>query len=766
MRESDENNGLDPGSLPAQEGVFDDQLAFPLPFFEPLVSVRTVVKRDGRHVAFDVSKVADAIFRAAQAIGGRDRARAESLAAGVQIYLTKTVRCAVSTVDQVHDAVEKVLIEMGHARTALAYVRYRDRKARVRRLREGDGSGLLDEWAEARRGRGDASRDAAIPAVRTSRDTLVAWDRQAIVDALTRETGLDAAQAHLIALDVERQIAAADLTALTSPLIRELVSAKLLEHGLETHGRRNARLGVPAYDAARLICGPHDGDTPVDPCSTGLSIAEAVKHAFALDAVYCGKAAEAHMNGDIHLHGLGSVDRLHDSVQSLESVKRFGLAFPGLSSASHPARYPDTLLAHMVHMQRCLNRHFAGRTTWEAFNVYFAPFLQGLSNKALRQAAQMVVYEFAHQTPGQFPRTLPVELGICWDVPAYLRGAEAIGPGGEPAGRTYAECMHAAQQFAWALLEVIKEGGPGGQTFPAPDVTLSITPEFFASPGNETFLEQVAEVAVRRGHIQVQFERQRQRDIDPATLRQARCVAAHCVTLNLPRVAYRSANLNEFLRHVDAVAETVVRAHLDKRAFIRSLLERKSLGPLGFLTSERGGRAWLDFDSAAYLVGVAGLNECVQALTGHELHASEKAVQAGARIAEHLSARFDQYGEDHDIDFTLGQTACRETLRRLADLDLRDFPERARQTVKTDPVSQEIFYTAGAQLNDAIECSPMERVRIEGYFHEWFPSGACTWVRLPDDDTARGSVAAFTKMAHQQTQARRIAFREPAASGT
>ena len=50
---------------------------------------------------------------------------------------------------QVHDAVEKVLIEMGHVKTALAYVRYRDKRARIRRLREGDMSSLLSEYAEA-----------------------------------------------------------------------------------------------------------------------------------------------------------------------------------------------------------------------------------------------------------------------------------------------------------------------------------------------------------------------------------------------------------------------------------------------------------------------------------------------------------------------------------------------------------------------------------------------------------------------------------------
>ncbi len=34
--------------------------------------IRQIVKRDGRTVPFDVNKIADAIFKAAQVLGGRD----------------------------------------------------------------------------------------------------------------------------------------------------------------------------------------------------------------------------------------------------------------------------------------------------------------------------------------------------------------------------------------------------------------------------------------------------------------------------------------------------------------------------------------------------------------------------------------------------------------------------------------------------------------------------------------------------------------------
>lgn len=46
-----------------------------------------VVKRDGRNVPFDNSKIADAIFQAATAVGGEDRQTAEDLAEIVTVFL-------------------------------------------------------------------------------------------------------------------------------------------------------------------------------------------------------------------------------------------------------------------------------------------------------------------------------------------------------------------------------------------------------------------------------------------------------------------------------------------------------------------------------------------------------------------------------------------------------------------------------------------------------------------------------------------------------
>lgn len=94
---------------------------------------REIRKRDGRVVPFDSEKITEAIFKAAQAVGGRNRTIAENLTRQViESVRDKIPAAVIPTVEEVQDAVEVALIENGHARTAKAYILYRDRRTRIR----------------------------------------------------------------------------------------------------------------------------------------------------------------------------------------------------------------------------------------------------------------------------------------------------------------------------------------------------------------------------------------------------------------------------------------------------------------------------------------------------------------------------------------------------------------------------------------------------------------------------------------------------------
>ncbi|UCC88651.1 MAG: hypothetical protein JSV81_04895 [Anaerolineales bacterium] len=94
-----------------------------------------VVKRSGAIVPFNPDRIMNAIYRAAVAVGGRDRSRAEWLAGRVVEVLKETTPVGHTPhIEEIQDIVEKVLIENGHAQVAKAYILYRDERNRQRRV--------------------------------------------------------------------------------------------------------------------------------------------------------------------------------------------------------------------------------------------------------------------------------------------------------------------------------------------------------------------------------------------------------------------------------------------------------------------------------------------------------------------------------------------------------------------------------------------------------------------------------------------------------
>ena len=95
-----------------------------------------IQKRDGRQMPFNVEKIADAIYKAAAAVGGEDFNTAFSLAEEVCRILDANSEKSgrIPTVEEVQDTVEKVLVENGHAKTAKAYILYRANRTRVREM--------------------------------------------------------------------------------------------------------------------------------------------------------------------------------------------------------------------------------------------------------------------------------------------------------------------------------------------------------------------------------------------------------------------------------------------------------------------------------------------------------------------------------------------------------------------------------------------------------------------------------------------------------
>jgi ribonucleoside-triphosphate reductase len=112
--------------------------------------MKLVRKREGKLESFDQDRITNAVWKAAKAVGGKDREQARKISDQVLAELKKRFgEDGVPTVEEIQDLVEKTLIENSHARTAKAYILYRkqhqDQRELAALLSDAD---LVDQYLE------------------------------------------------------------------------------------------------------------------------------------------------------------------------------------------------------------------------------------------------------------------------------------------------------------------------------------------------------------------------------------------------------------------------------------------------------------------------------------------------------------------------------------------------------------------------------------------------------------------------------------------
>jgi anaerobic ribonucleoside-triphosphate reductase len=613
--------------------------------------------------------------------------------------------------------------------------------------------------------------------VRTSSDDIVGWDREKIVDALVRETELNREIAEEIGLEVENQIKSLKIKSVTAPLVRELVDVKLLEFGLEEARRRHTRLGSPLYDVKNIIFNPNkeNANVPHGPEATNLTLAENIKKEFALLHVFTQDIADAHMRGDIHLHDLGFIDRPYCSGQSVEYVKKFGLDLPNALSIAKPAKHAEVLLAQMVKFSAALQGVFAGAIGWDAVNVFFAPFLVGMSDSEIEQIAQMMIYEYSQQAVARGGQAIFSDINLYWEMPKHFENVPAMGPGGVYTGKKYGDYLAESQRFVWALFNVYRKGDGSGRPFFFPKPLVHMTEKFFATPRHEEFLRHISEVAAEMGNTYYVFDRGEtakiseccrlsfkleQSDLDDAKEPwRMRYSALQNVTVNLPRLAFKaSGSTARLFDLIEQSLELAARAHVQKKKFISEILAAGSRGPLSLLAMQRDGQPYLRMFRVSYLMGILGLNELVEAHTGQELHESSEALKLGLKVISTMKLKCEELSKRYGMHFVLEQTPAESTAYRFAKLDREHYPKFAERVVKGDKKSGEIYYTNSTYFNVSHAMNPIDRVRQEGLFHPLIDAGALTHVWLGESKPNPESIASFVTKTFRSTDNGQIAF--------
>jgi ribonucleoside-triphosphate reductase len=732
----------------------------------------TVRKREGQLVDFDRKKIVEAIFAAMQVMGEENKSRSEKITDQVIKKLEERFKDKIPQVEEVQDIVEETLIKEGMVKVAKAYILYRDKRSRIRE------SLKVRKKIKNHKSMTDLSLLVSTP----TSENIFPWDRKKIVQALVKEAELPLNISRKIAKAVEEKIFDLGLIEITTSLIRELVDNELFARGYEHKWRKQKIIGIPTFDLKQLFLSKSKENSNIgtnNPEAINLTIAENTIKQYMLQEVFSKEVANAHLKGWIHIHDLG-YPRIYCSGHSLEYLKKYGLKLENLDTSSAPAKHTRTLTGHLNTFLASMQAYYAGALGIGFLNIIYAPFLVNLPFKEIKQEAQYLIFSGSQNAFSRGGQSLFLDFNVHLGIPEYLKDVPAIGPGGEYTGKNYGEYEIESQLFLKALMEVWKEGDCNKKVFAFPKMDLHINNRSFEDPEQKKLLEYACEVASENGSPYFIFDRDdislasccrlRTRITDQEMIthpEKLRFAGIQNVTINLPQCAYRAfsnrgisessfnyskmENIELFFEKIDQVLHLAIQAHLQKKKFLKMMMVNSdgALWEIGKIAED--GKPYVDLDQGTYLIGLIGLNEAVQYISGDQLHESEKAYKLGLKIVSFMSLKCEEYSEKFNLKLSLEESPAESAAGRLAKIDLQEFPD-SKKVIKGNPERDEIYYTNSIHFAASAPLDLITRIVKQSKFHPLIKSGAIIHAFVGENRPSSESIYNLIKKVWENTQ--------------
>lgn len=417
-----------------------------------------------------------------------------------------------------------------------------------------------------------------------------------------------------------------------------------------------------------------------------LSNSGAVTADYWLNNVYDKEISDAHRNADIHIHDLSMLTP-YCGGWSLKQLIVEGLGgVPGKISSA-PASHLSTLCNQMVNFLGILQNEWAGAQAFSSFDTYLAPFVKkdNLTYKEVKQCIQSFV--FGVNTPSRWGTQAPfTNITLDWTVPNDLAELNCI-VGGKEVDFCYKDCKKEMDMINKAFIEVMLEGDANGRGFQYPIPTYSITKDFDWSEteNNKLLFEMTAKYGTPY------FSNYINSDMEPSDVRSMCCRlrldlrelrkksggyfgsgestgSIGVVTINMPRLAYISKNIDDFYNRLDKIMDIAARSLKIKRDKVTELLE---LGLYPYTKRYLG-----TFKNHFSTIGLVGMNEaCLNARWIRQSIDKPEALQFAKDVLNHMRERLSDYQELYGDLYNLEATPAESTSYRLAKHDVEAFPD-------------------------------------------------------------------------------------------
>ncbi len=579
--------------------------------------------------------------------------------------------------------------------------------------------------------------------VRTSRLAIEEFDRNKIVESLEKEANVSVDLAQKIARETERRLSDFKTKYLTAPLIREIVNAILVEKGLEEYRHKLTRLGLPVFDVTQLIMSTGAASQSVD--AVHKAAGDAVIEEYTLLSVLPRDIADAHLSGALHLNNLGTwVLKPNEFMHDLRIFLQRGSRLGRMDFWEPSYLPPKSLEAALITASKLLKiaaTEISGEQALDFFNIFLAPFAQGLPDERIRKCLLLFVLNLNQSLSNEdFP--VGASLGLEFLVPEFLEEKEAIGPGGRKMG-CYADFAEESHRLASLLLEIMFEDDTHKPVF-NPSLIIKIRPEVLKNKECESLLFESHRLAAETGlpyFANLCFKEQTHASYTATGCRYAsdwkgdweldtlQTGNIDNVIVNLPQVAYEAGGKQStFFELLDEQLEMALRALEIK---YRTIKQRASENLLPFLTQRVDRDPYFRIKNASRLVSFVGLNETMESFLGKGLQRDGQTLEFAQKIVEYLSQNVQRYAKKPETRASLAMVPNAGAAKRLAELDAEKY---GWAKVHAQGTREQPFYTDMVALPLEADASWRERLGVEEKFHKLAPGGHLSPIQLADSE--------------------------------
>ncbi|CCQ92773.1 Ribonucleoside-triphosphate reductase class III catalytic subunit [[Clostridium] ultunense Esp] len=691
--------------------------------------ITKIKKRDGREVPFNIEKIANAIFKAAQAAGGHDYDTSLKLAEDVTFLLNEKFKDNTPEVEDIQDMVEKVLIENGHAKTAKEYILYRAERTRIREM----DTRLMKVYEDLTFKDAqdvDIKRENANIDGNTAMGTMLKYGSEGakqFYDLFVLNPAHSKAHKngdiHIHDLDF--------LTLTTTCCQIDIV--ELFKDGFSTgHGYLREPQDIQSYSALACIAiqsnqnDQHGGQSiPNFDYGMALGVKKTYIKSYRQNLVKSVELLIDDVDLSDNLNNIFKIlEKEYDLVPTLTDNHRYN---------NKEAEYLNELLNDeklVAKIQKFAAKNAYKDTDTRTYQAMEA-LVHNLNTMHSRAGAQIPFSSINYGTDTSVEGRMAMK--------NLLLATEAgLGNGETPIfpiqifkikeGINYNEEDPNYDLFKLACRVSAKRLFPNFSFIDAP-----YNLKYYKKGQPET---EIAYMGCRTRVIGNVYDPSREIVNGRGNL--------SFTTINLPRLGIKNkGNMDGFYKELDKTMNLIIEQLIERFEIQAS----KKVHNFPFLM---GQGIWIDSDKlhkddyirevlkhGTLSIGFIGLAECLKALTGYHHGESKESQKIGLEIIQYMRKRMDDVSNQYNMNFTLLATPAEGTAGRFVKMDRETFG-----TIKG--VTDREYYTNSFHVPVYYEITAYEKISIEAPYHELTNAGHITYIEL-DGDPAQ-NLEAFEKV--------------------